>query len=99
MNYIQTRNRSSIRILAAFLAAFLLVLMLFSTTAHADFDSAACNYLQISFMQVQQNNLSTLLALNEGLYYKSPNLGGVYAHVMDVAGDDGQVGKIGRAHV
>ena len=92
MNYIQTRNRSSIRILAAFLAAFLLVLMLFSTTAHADFDSAACNYLQISFMQVQQNNLSTLLALNEGLYYKSPNLGGVYAHVMDVAGDDGQVG-------
>ena len=92
MNYIQTRNRSSIRILAAFLAAFLLVLMLFSTTAHADFDSAACNYLQISFMQVQQNNLSTQLALNEGLYYKSPNLGGVYAHVMDVAGDDGQVG-------
>lgn len=92
MNHTQTKNRSSVRILVAFLAAVLFALTLFPTTAHADFDSAACNCLQISFMQVQKDNLLSQLALSKSLYYKSPNLGGVYAHIMDVAGDDGQVG-------
>lgn len=92
MNYIQNRKSSGVRFLAAFLAALFFTLTLFPTTAHADFDSAACNYLQISFMQVQPNNLSSQLVLSKSLYYKSPQLGGVYAHVMDVAGDDGQVG-------
>lgn len=91
MNYTRIQKGRGIQFLAAFLAA-LLTLTLFPTIARADFDSAACNSLQISFMQVKRNNLTDQMSLNKSLYYKSSRLGGVYAHVMDVAGDDGQVG-------
>ncbi|MDE7245181.1 MAG: hypothetical protein K2O18_14585 [Oscillospiraceae bacterium] len=92
MSNITTRAQTpAARLIAAILAAILLV-MACPLNARAEFDSSAANSLKIPFVQLAPNNLTRQLQFRESLSYKSPNLGNVMAHVMEVAGDDGQFG-------
>lgn len=87
---IQTKTPAA-RLIAAVLAVVLLV-MVCPVSARAEFDLAAANSLKIPFVQLAPNNLTEQLQFKESLHYKSPHLGRIMAHVMDVAGDDGQFG-------
>ena len=81
----------AVRLIAAVLAVILLA-MACPLTARAEFDLAAANSLKIPFVQLSPNNLTDQLQFKESLYYKSPNLGRIMAHVMDMEGDDGKFG-------
>ena len=80
-----------VRLMSAMLA-LVLVIMAFPTTAFASYDYTAANTLTIPFIQLTSNELNTQQKFSSTLSYKSPNLGKVLAHVMDVVGDDGEFG-------
>lgn len=85
-------NSKALQRFAAGVLALVMAIMLFPTTAHATYDNGAASSLKLSFIQVQPNQITHQLTLSDSLQYRTPYLGKVIAHVMDVRGDDGQTG-------